>query len=108
LGLPWFTKTLPLFGSTEAVKKHLPGVPRLGLALPRLAVEVLRRSILNRSFFLGELGRFHERLIEEFFLSQDTTNRLVVGKLGELEKQGVEDGGLGLLVGLEAISLCEV
>jgi hypothetical protein len=33
-------------------------------------------------------------------LAKDATNGLVVSELGELEDESVEDGGLGLLIGL--------
>jgi hypothetical protein len=90
--------TVRIYHNSQGI---LPHVLRLGLALPRLAVEVLRRSILDRFFLLGKFRRFHERLVEKFFLSQDTTNGLVVDELGELEEQSVEDSRLRLLVGLE-------
>jgi hypothetical protein len=64
----------------------------------------LRSSILESGLFLGKLGRVHEGLFDELLLAKDTTNGLVVGKLGELEDESVEDGGLGLLIGLGIVS----
>jgi hypothetical protein len=64
----------------------------------------LRSSVLDGSFFLGKLGGVHERLFEELLLAHDTANGLVVGILGELENESIEDGGLGFLIGLVMVS----
>lgn len=37
-----------------------------------------------------------ERFLNEFLLPEDAADGLVVGEFGELEEQGVVDGGFGL------------
>jgi hypothetical protein len=88
--------------------EKLPRVPRLSLAFPCLAVEVLRSRILDGSFFLGKLGGVHERLFNQLLLAHDTANGLVVGKLGKLEDESIEDGGLRFLIGLIMVSKVQV
>lgn len=83
------------------VQHRLPPIPGAGsLALPRLAIEILRSGVLEGSFFLWKLRRLQEWLLDHFLLLQNAADGLVVDELGELEEEGVEDGGLVLFVGL--------
>lgn len=70
------------------------------LAFPGLTIEVGGSSILDGSLLFREVGRIQERLIEQLLLTEHTSDRLVVRKLGQLKQEGVEDGGLGFFVGL--------
>jgi len=82
----------------------LPCLAGNGLAFPGLTVEVGGSSILDGSLLFREVGRIQERLIEQFLLTEHTSDRLVVGKLRQLEQEGVEDGGLGFFVGLLSLA----
>lgn len=87
----------------NAAVKSLPTVPGPNsLALPRLTVEVLCCSVLERGFFFRKPRGLHERLLDHFLLVENAADGLVVGVPRELEEEGIEDGGLVLLVGLEA------
>lgn len=75
--------------------------PGLGLALPRFAVEVRCGRALDGSLVLRKVRGLQERLLDELLLAEDTADGLVVGKLGELEEDGVENGRGVFLIGLE-------
>lgn len=87
---------------------YLSCLPGNGFALPGLAVEVGGRSTANGGFILRKTRRVKQGLIDQLLLAKDTSNRLVVGKLGELEQESVVDGRLGLLVRLGTVSLCTI
>jgi hypothetical protein len=76
----------------------------LGLALPCLAVDILRGSGLDSSLVLRQIRGLNKRLIDELLLAENTTSSLVVSELGELEQKGVEDGRRRLLIRLVYIS----
>lgn len=84
---------------------RLPNILGTGLALPRLAVEVLRSGALKSSFIPWEVGGLDQGLVEELLLAEDAADGLVVDVLGQLEQESVVDGRLGLFFGLWAVSI---
>ena len=97
---------LPTTCISSAIRLRMGGrvslsdILHLGLALPRLAVDVRGSSRLESSLVLGEFRSLNERLVNELFLVEDTAHGLVVEELGKLEQKGVVERGRGLRVGL--------
>ena len=79
----------------------LPRSSGLSLALPGLAVQVVRSGVVQSDLFFGLVVGFEKRFVNSLLVASKTSNGLVVGKLGQLEQHSIEDGGLGFLIGLQ-------
>lgn len=84
----------------------LPDSPGLGLALADFPVGILGGCALQRGLVLGQVGAVEKWLLHGLLVAENTSDRLVVQELGQLEQKGVVDGGLGLLIGLTGMSRC--
>lgn len=92
-------KTICLFRD-QLRKCRLSGSSSLCPALPGLTVEVVGGGIVESGFLFRYVRGLNEGVLDSSGIAQNTSNRLVVGVLGKLEQQRVEDGGLGLLIRL--------
>ena len=94
------SQTFPVTLDMYCRLKWLPGLLSHGFALPRLAILVRCSSILEGSLLFWQLRGVEERLINHLLRPKNTSDRLVVGILGQLEEERIEDGGLRFLIGL--------
>jgi hypothetical protein len=98
------SQTFPVTLDVYSRLKWLPGLLSHGFALPRLAVLVRCSSILEGNLLFWQLRGVEERLVNHLLRPKNTSDRLVVGILGQLEEEGIEDGGLRFLIGLSLLA----
>lgn len=94
------------FSVTDASHAKLPCSSGLCLALPGLAVDVVRRGVVESDLFLGLIVGLEKRLVNSLLVSSKTSNGLIVGKLGQLEQHGIVEGRLRILVRLQGELAC--